>query len=468
MAEEKPPKDETRALEAGQARELAIREHIADRLLDSNQQLPTKSLSRLGGTMMAMLRAARAVRREKKRLSQDRALSETELEKIAEIVGSLGQLKGLAMKLGQMVSYLDVAIPEQLQSAFAALQSHAQPMPFEQLSAILHEDLGQVHAERLLTVLETKPIAAASIGQVHRARLADGRQLAVKVRYPEIDQAISADFRSAWIATRIQSMIFPHAHIDDFINEMRTRLLEECDYEHEARAQARFAELFADDATLLLPEVFRDFCGRRVLTTRYIDGLDFEAFLQTQPPQAQRDRIGSALFEFYLGTLFSHGLYNCDPHPGNYLFIDGKNGCSRVAMLDYGCTRVFEPSFVRALARLTLAVHQDERETLHRAFIDIGIIDEKRRYDFDTARDLVRAFYGPLLEDKVQPLSMPKETFGSIAKAKLKMLKLTLPAEFLFLLRIRYGLMSVLARLGARANWYQLERRYVTSALEAG
>jgi predicted unusual protein kinase regulating ubiquinone biosynthesis (AarF/ABC1/UbiB family) len=201
--------------------------------------------------------------------------------------------------------------------------------------------------------------------------------------------------------------------------------------------------------------------GRRVLTTRFVEGLNFERFLQTAPTQEHVDRIGKALFEFYLGTLFATGLYNCDPHPGNYLFMSH----GRVAMLDYGCTRQFEGDFVASLARLTLAVQRDEPAALHQAFVDIGIIDAKRRCHFDTARELVRTFYGPLLEDRVQPLALPKETFGSIAKTKLEMLKLTLPAEFLFLLRIRYGLMSVLGRLGAQATWYRLERSLVEKAL---
>ena len=258
---------------------------------------------------------------------------------------------------------------------------------------------------------------------------------------------------------RIQALLFPNARIDEFIDEMRTRFLEECDYEHEAAAQRRFRALLAGHETMVVPAVFEAYCGRRVLTTEFVDGVGFDAFLATDPSQAERDRVGQALFEFYIGMLFRHGLYNCDPHPGNYLFLPGES--TRVAMLDYGCTRQFEPQVVRGLARLTLAVHADDGAELHRAFVAIGLVRDGQRYDFDVARGLVRGFYGPLLRDAVQRIDLGQEDLGSIFRKKMQMLKLSLPGEFMFLLRIRFGLMSVLGRLGARANWYRLERGYV-------
>jgi predicted unusual protein kinase regulating ubiquinone biosynthesis (AarF/ABC1/UbiB family) len=134
-------------------------------------------------------------------------------------------------------------------------------------------------------------------------------------------------------------------------------------------------------------------------------------------------------------------------------------------MLDYGCTRDFEPAFVAKLARLTRAVHSDEHELLHRSFLDLGLVREDERYDFHTARGLVRAFYGPMLRDAVQQVDLG-EAMGmrQVFEGKRELLKLRLPGEFLFLFRIRFGLMSVLAQLGARANWYRLEHQWVEAA----
>lgn len=440
----------------------AIRATITTALLGADEQLPTSATRRTGRALMAVLRGARAVRREQKRARKGTP-PDLDLESVARIVGALGQLKGLAMKMGQMMSYLDMALPPELQAALSALQTHAPPMPLERVEHIVREDLGP-RADALLAGLEPTPIAAASIGQVHRARLPGGAVAAVKVRYPEVDQAIASDFGAARIGTRIQALLFPNARIEEFVDEMRTRLLEECDYEHEAAAQRAFRALFDDHPTILVPAVFDDHCGQRVLTTEYIDARRFDAYLADDPPQAERDRVGEALFEFYIGTLFRHGLYNCDPHPGNYLFLaDG-----RIAMLDYGCTRKFEPEFLAGLAQLTRAVHADDERKLHRAFLAVGIVREGMRYDFDAARALARGFHGPLLHDEVQHITLRDGDFGEIYRKKMQLLKLSLPGEFLFLLRIRYGLMSVLARLGARANWYRLERRYVAAPAHGG
>ena len=168
------------------------------------------------------------------------------------------------------------------------------------------------------------------------------------------------------------------------------------------------------------------------------------------------------MFEFYVGTLFRHGLYNWDPHPGNYVFqSDG-----RLALLDHGSTREFDHAFVRKLAALTRAVHTDARPALHQALVDLGMVREGQRYDFESARALVRAFHGPMLRDEVLSVQLGEVMpLRALVASKREILKLHLPGEFLFIFRIRFGVMSVLARLGARANWYHLERQLVEDGL---
>jgi predicted unusual protein kinase regulating ubiquinone biosynthesis (AarF/ABC1/UbiB family) len=435
-------------------RERTLREEIQRRLLAAKSKLPTSSAGRFGRMALTALRGGGLIRRRGQADSEDAPL---DLDALSAMVASIGQLKGVAMKVGQIMSYIDVALPDDLRAALAVLQTQSPPMPFERVVEIVNSDLGP-HAAELLAKMAPTPAAAASIGQVHRAELPGGQIVAVKVRYPDIEKAIASDFRPAAIGTKIGALFYPGAKIDEMVKEARERFLQECDYLHEAESQRRFAQIYDGHPTIMVPAVHPDFCGPRVLTSSWMDGLDFEAYLSTNPSSAERDRLGEALFEFYVGTLFRQGLYNCDPHPGNYLFLpDG-----RIAMLDYGCVREFTAEFVAKLASLTHAVHSDKVEDLHRVFVDLEMVREGRRYDFDTARTLVRSFYGPMLRDEVQAIEVGEGmTFKGMVKSKRELMKLRLPGEFLFLLRIRFGLMSVLARLGTRANWYRLERQYL-------
>jgi len=428
----------------------SLREELIGRLVEGRRRLPTSAVGRLSRTAVAMLRTGRLAWRK------DRG--EVDVEALARIVSTMGQLKGVTMKVGQIMSYIDVALPDELREALSALQTHAQPMPFEQVGTILAAELG-ARGRDLFSRLEPEPVAAASIGQVHRGTLNDQTKVAVKIQYPEIERAIESDFKPAAIGTTIASIVYPGAHIEGFIAEARDRFLEECDYEHEARMQRRFAELYAGHPVLTVPPAHADLSSHRVLTSTWVDGIGFDAFLEASPSAEVRDRIGTTLFGFYVGSLFLHGLYNCDPHPGNYLFQED----GRVAMLDYGCTREFAPDFVDALRRLTLAVHRDDRDDLHRAFLGLGMVRENKQYSFEVARDLVRSFYGPMLEDRTMAINLGTAmSMRDVFKAKRELMKLSLPGEFLFLFRIRFGLMSVLARLGARANWYRLERELVS------
>lgn len=439
-----------------------LRDEIARRLLGGAGLPSTSTARRLFRTAGAALRTGRlAFARRRGGAAGDDADDPQTLEAVWRIAASLGDLKGVAMKVGQVMSYIDVALPDEVRRALSALQTAAPPMPPEQVRAVLEGELGAARGAALFERMEPRPIAAASIGQVHRARLASGAAVAVKVQYPGIERAIAADFRPAGFGGRLAGLLYPGAHIDGLVAEARARFLEECDYAHEAAAQQRFAALYAGHPTLVVPAVHAEWSARRVLTTAFVEGRSFAALLAAEPDQATRDRIGGALFEFYIGSLFRHGLYNCDPHPGNYLFPpDG-----RVAVLDHGCSRAFEPDFVARLADLTFAVHSDERAALHRAFLGLGMVHEGRAYDFDTARRLVRSFYGPLLRDETAAVDLGgAASMRDLLRSKRQLLKLTLPGEFLFLFRIRFGLMSVLAQLGARANWYRLERALIAGS----
>jgi predicted unusual protein kinase regulating ubiquinone biosynthesis (AarF/ABC1/UbiB family) len=430
-----------------------LREDLRRRLAGMGSALPTSAVRRLGGTAVTALRTRRLLkpRKDEEILGIDEAV---------RLVASLGQLKGLSMKLGQVMSYIDVALPEDLRHALSVLQSQAPPMPFDDVEATLREDLGD-QAGAILATIGRTPIASASIGQVHRARLPDRTPVAVKVQYPEIERAIRNDFRVARIGPAFAAAIYPGAPVAGFINEAKTRLLEECDYVHEADVQARFAAIYADHPVLVVPAVHREYSSRHVLVTTFLEGATFQDWLDGDPPKEQRDRVGRALFEFYVGSIFRHRLYNCDPHPGNYVIMpDGRLG-----ILDYGCVREFSRDFVAALARLTGAMQEDDTEALRQELAGLGIIDANDEEELATAHELLRSFYGPMLEDaevRIEPGASLE--FRDILRSKRRLMRLHLPPEFFFLFRIRFGLLSVIARTGARANWNRLEREYAEAA----
>jgi predicted unusual protein kinase regulating ubiquinone biosynthesis (AarF/ABC1/UbiB family) len=439
-------------------RHRSLREELERRLLALDAKLPTSSIGRLGRTAVAGLRGARLALRGKNAGDSPR-----DLESLTALAASVGQLKGTAMKVGQLMSYLELQLPPELKATLAVLQTHSPPMPFDRVIAIVTAELGK-QAPPLLANMGASPVAAASIGQVHRARLPTGEDVAVKIQYPEMDRAIASDFRQAALGTRFATLLAPGANVDAIVDAARRALIEECDYEREARYQERFARIYADHGTLTVPRVHPLYCSRRVLTSTWIEGLRFDDFLATNPPQAERDRFGEALFEFYVGTLFRHGLYNWDPHPGNY--IVQRDG--RIAMLDYGSTREFDRVFVRKLAALNRAAHTDTRDAFHRALLGLGFVEEGQTYDFDTARRLVRSFYGPMLRDETLAIETgDAKPFGAVLESKRELLKFHLPGEFLFIMRIRFGVMSVLANLGSRANWHRLEQQFVESELVA-
>jgi predicted unusual protein kinase regulating ubiquinone biosynthesis (AarF/ABC1/UbiB family) len=247
-------------------------------------------------------------------------------------------------------------------------------------------------------------------------------------------------------------LVAPGANVDEFVGEAETRFLEECDYALEARRQVRFSEIYAGHASITIPAVHLDLCGPRVVTSTWHDGDGLDAFLGKAAYAAERVRAARSLYEFYVGTLYRHGLFNADPHPGNLLFApDG-----RVTILDHGCVREFEPDVVTWLARLSRAVRQDHAGSIQTALVAIGMTHPAR--DFDVTRGILRGFYAPLLEPgrhRVEPdqaISM-----GQVARLKKSLLRLRLPGKLMFLFRIRIGLYAVLARIGARLDWIELE-----------
>jgi predicted unusual protein kinase regulating ubiquinone biosynthesis (AarF/ABC1/UbiB family) len=426
---------------------------LLSRLLEGgSSSVPTSTMGRFGRTAFAAARAGTGALVGRIRNREANGLGAADLKTIEQLVVSLGGLKGLAMKIGQVLSYVDESLPPDARRLLATLQSQSQPIAFTDVERTLRDDLGP-RAETLLGHLDPRPVSTASIGQVHRAFLDDGTAVAVKVRHPGMESAIRADFKGAEVGKALVRLLGPGLNIEEVLDEAKAGFLEECDYTTERANQERFASLFANHPHIRVPAVHGAWCSARILTTTWCDGRSFEAFVAgaTQP---ERDAAGRALYEFYLGSLYRHGLFNADPHPGNLLFPE-EGG---IVVLDHGCVRRFDAKTVVSLVHLARAVRADDSPAMCEALARLGARAPTPGAHFDETRRLLRGFFSPTLVPGRRRLEagVGIET-TSVLRDKRSIMRLQLPGRLLFLFRIRFGLYAVLARLGAQLDWQALE-----------
>jgi predicted unusual protein kinase regulating ubiquinone biosynthesis (AarF/ABC1/UbiB family) len=391
----------------------------------------------------------------------DAKLSASELRKLEALVRRLGELKGLPMKFGQIVSYLDLDMPEEARHLLGLLQTQSSVSPEAVMRRVVREDLGE-RGDVLWSGLDPEPVSVASIGQVYRGHLPDGSEVAVKVRHPTIDQSIASDLDFAKLGTAFAKTLLPGLGMTarEFVDELGARLREECDYTLEAERQSLFGRLYSGHPRIVVPAVHEAWSAPRVLTTTWETGSDFESF-RTAATSEERDLAGSLLFEFYIGTLYRHGLFHADPHPGNYRFeSDG-----RIVVFDYGCVRVFEPEMVRAFASLAHAVRADDRAAVCAALRALGAEPSPDDAAYAHLRRLLRSFFGPMLEPGPHAVDgRIVVDMREVARDKLAIARMRLPGRVMFLFRIRFGLFAILSRLGAVCDWAAMEQQLFEQA----
>src|SRR3954453_19134195 len=246
-------------------------------------------------------------------------LEQRHLETAMKMVGALGQMKGAAMKLGQFASFIDTEfIPEEYreiyQEQLAKLRTDAPAMPWEKVEKVLLEEYDGEPVSELFAEFETEAFAAASIGQVHRAELLDGRGVAVKIQYPGIAEALEADLRNAGASVRLAKVLAPGLDAKAIAEEIRERVMEELDYEYEAQNQRTFSRAYREHPFIYVPEVGTRLSRRRVLVTEFVEGIGFEEIKQL--PHEERSRFGEIVFRGSLGSMFPLPPFHPHPHPG--------------------------------------------------------------------------------------------------------------------------------------------------------
>ncbi|HLH46187.1 MAG TPA: AarF/ABC1/UbiB kinase family protein [Acidimicrobiales bacterium] len=376
--------------------------------------------------------------------------AERQLRTTAEVVETLGSMKGAFMKLGQMASYLDAGLDPEVRRQLARLQADAPPMAAELAASVVRSELG-ADPDALFAEWDPVPIAAASIGQVHRAITGDGRAVAVKVQYPGVDEAIRSDLDNSATLLAVIRLAFPSLDAEALVAELRDRIGEELDYGIEARNQAMFAAYFAGHPFIHVPEVVGELSTTRVLTSELVAGARYEEAVGWS--QEERDLAGETIFRFVFGGLYSLNVFNGDPHPGNYLF----HGGGRVTFLDFGLVKWFDRRDVELLGEMVrAAVTAPDAHRFRRAVEAAGFLRPDESLSDDEVADYFRHYYEIALADEVVRFTpeYASETLRHFFDAGNPVLKrANVPPPFVLLQRINLGLYAVLAGLGACGNW---------------
>jgi predicted unusual protein kinase regulating ubiquinone biosynthesis (AarF/ABC1/UbiB family) len=369
-------------------------------------------------------------------------------------------MKGLAMKVAQIPGYLDFGEIDGVRAQVSASLLHARAMPPSLVAAVFIEELGR-GPRRAFAEWSSEPLAAASIGQVHRARLRDGTSVAVKVQYPRIVDALEADLTTVDVIRRACGLVYRGSDLAPVVDELRTRFLEECDYVQEAKNQETFRQIWSGRAGVEIPAVFNQLSTRRILVTEMAAGDSLQVFA-ARATQAARNRAGELLFDFAFESLFRHGIFNADPHPGNYLFDD-----NRVTFIDFGCVKRLSPSYVATFKALARAMLERDRGKLEQLCLGLGIVRNPEQFDFAAQWQLSLSLYELYLHDR--PLAWTPEylarTWRMTWVDNPNRFQTNIPAEWVFLSRFQWGLFAVLAKLRAEVNW---RRRLLDLVYEPG
>lgn len=374
------------------------------------------------------------------------------------VADELGNMKGALMKLGQMASYLDEGLPEPMRMALAQLRTSAPPMSRELAEGVVLAEMGRPASE-VFVDWDPDPIAAASIGQVHRAIAVHpdtGEQVpvAVKLQYPGVDEAISADLKNAGMLGTILKQGFGGLDPDDMVAEIKERLTEELDYRLEARNQQIFADFYRDHPYIHVPEVIPALSTGRVLTSELVSGHTWEELLTWD--QVERDLAGETIFRFVFRSLYRMRAFNGDPHPGNYLF----HGGGHVTFLDFGLVKHFTDTEMTAFAGMVKAAAVDHDNARFREIVETaGMLKPNAPVDTEAVGEYFEQFYEPVRVDRQMTWSgeyassIVRHTFDRSSPISQYA---TVPKAFVFIQRINLGLYALLGELGSTGNYRRI------------
>jgi predicted unusual protein kinase regulating ubiquinone biosynthesis (AarF/ABC1/UbiB family) len=377
----------------------------------------------------------------------------------AVLAQALGGLKGPIMKVAQLLATIPDLIPPEYAAELQKLQSEAPPMGAAFVKRRMQAELGANWQGRFGS-FELNPAAAASLGQVHRATTKDGAPLACKLQYPDMQSAVEADLRQLEMVFAVHRRMDPAIDTREISKEIGERVREELDYEREAKHAALYALALDDVEQVRVPKVHLDLSTKRLLSLSWLEG---EKILQfTEAETEIRNRLAIAMFKAWWHP-FSHvAVIHGDPHLGNYTVFSEDGEARGINLLDYGCIRIFPPSFVGGVMDLYQGLlHGDDERIVHA--YEVWGFKRLSRELIDILNIWARFIYGPLLEDRVRTIAdgvKPSEYGRRQAFQVHKALKekgpVTVPREFVFMDRAAVGLGGVFLHLKAELNYHRL------------
>jgi len=381
----------------------------------------------------------------RQQLREDLALQTAE-----DVADTLGAMKGVMMKIGQMASYVDDGLSPAVRQTLARLQDSVPPMSPELAAAVVEEELG-APPDRAFARWDPRPIAAASIGQVHRAVTLDGRAVAVKVQYPGIAETIAADLRNIALLRRMLRIAVPAQDADALLSEVRDRVGEELDYRREAASQRLMAAHYDGHPTIAIPRIIDGLSTRRIMVSELSGGVRFAELASW--PQHERDLAAETIYRFVFRSLYDVRAFNGDPHPGNYLFQRG----GRVTFLDFGLVRHFTPAELQPLLRMarTICVEHDP-EAFRSSLENAGFLRPGAPISTQAIVEHLAVFYDTIREPG--PLTITSDYASSVVRRFFDVRSpvaayISVPRPYVILQRINLGLFAVLGELSATADW---------------
>jgi predicted unusual protein kinase regulating ubiquinone biosynthesis (AarF/ABC1/UbiB family) len=382
---------------------------------------------------------------------------------------TLGEMKGLPLKFGQMASYIDGLAPpgyeEKFQLALKKLQAKAPPLSREAAHKVVSKELGA--PEEVFAEWEAEPFAAASIGQVHRATTKDGTRVAVKVQYPGIDKAIENDLKSISLLETMIAPIGRKYHSKDAIDEIKEVFLSELDYRTEAERAQLFARIHDGDDDIVIPRVAHPYTTKRVLTCELLGGADYAHFIENAS-QEERNAASRTIWRFMFKPLFVHGVLYADPHPGNYRFLGG----GRIGFLDFGCVKIIPKDLVDGMKRYMVAAADENWDEFYRACVDVLGYDPEDEEGFRLYTEYTKFLLRPITHDGTykHTREAAKESVAFLVRGTKKLMRkkdanqvlptlpkpIHVPRDFTFINRLQWGLASVMAGIGGEDNWREM------------
>ncbi len=427
--------------------------------------------------MEAMKRAV-GVKRTEDEVEEARKKTLESAKKTAKaMLKTLGEMKGLPLKLGQMASYIDGLAPpgyeEKFQETLKKLQAKAPPLSSAAAVKVVTSELG-APPDQVFETWEKEPFAAASIGQVHRALTRGGDRVAVKVQYPGIDKAIENDLKSL---STLETMIAPvgrRYHTRETLDEVKAVFLAELDYANEAETADAFRRIHQDDPEIVIPRVHHSLTTRRVLTLDFIEGQDYATFC-AEASQADKNAAGQTIWRFMMRALYKHGLLYADPHPGNYRFLGGGN----VAFLDFGCSKKLPEPLVEGMRETLLAEQEGRWADFERACVRVFGFDPTDPEAFELYTNYTKLVTMPPVVDRSFTFThaYAREAVAYLVRHGKKIVlkpdekmphlpkPIHMPTDHTFVNRLQWGLYSVLAGLNAEANWRRISDPWIRGKL---